>query len=118
MKKERVNGQDLAQHIGEEAILLGEVKEINPLGKSVQLRAPDDTIVNVTLPTPINEYCDGYLEVWGTIQSKSTMSCFSYVFFPRTMFKKHDEQQYTDLLTVLHVLGNKRWRVSRMSESF
>ncbi|XP_012282543.1 uncharacterized protein LOC105700882 isoform X2 [Orussus abietinus] len=90
MKKERVNGQDLAQHIGEEAILLGEVKEINPLGKSVQLRAPDDTIVNVTLPTPINEYCDGYLEVWGTIQSKSTMSCFSYVFFPRTMFKKHE----------------------------
>lgn len=42
----------------------------------------DNVPVNVNLPEPIDGNCEGYVEVYGTALSKSTVSCKRYVHFP------------------------------------
>lgn len=41
--------------------------------------------VNVTLPVPIDNDAEGYIEIHGTLQSASTMNCSNYIVFPLSM---------------------------------
>lgn len=54
---------------------------------STEVTTTDDVRINVTLPEPLDHNASGYIEVRGTIKSKSTMSCKNFVHFPSNMTK-------------------------------
>lgn len=112
MIKKRVNGKFLSSNIGQTVILLGVITKKSPNGKSIEITTTDNASVNVTLPEPLDGNAEGYIELHGTLQSKSTMSCNFYVTFPSAMTEKFDANQYNEMLSVLNVIGPKRWRTS------
>ncbi|KAF7417818.1 hypothetical protein HZH68_000471 [Vespula germanica] len=112
MAKKRINGRYLGQNIGEEAILLGTINRKSSNGKNIELLTTDGVQVNVTLNEALDINAEGYIEIHGTVQSKGTMSCNSFILFPTSMTAKFQTNQYNDLLTVLNVLGTKKWMVS------
>ncbi|XP_048510501.1 replication protein A 14 kDa subunit-like isoform X2 [Athalia rosae] len=90
MIKKRINGQLLAQHIGDQMILLGFVNKVNSNGTSLELKTSDNMLVTVDLQEPIDSCLEGYVEVHGTVQSKSTVSCNSFVQFPPEMTEEFE----------------------------
>lgn len=112
MTKKRVNGKLLPSNVGQAVILLGVITKKSSNGKSIEVTTTDNTPVNVTLPEPLDGNAEGYIEVHGTLQSKSTMSCNFYITFPTSMTEKFDANQYNEMLSVLNVIGPKRWRIS------
>jgi replication factor A3 len=46
------------------------------------LLTTDNVSVNVSLPEPIDGIAEGFVEVYGTALSKSTVSCKKYIIFP------------------------------------
>lgn len=112
MITKRIAGRYLAQHIGDEVILLGTINRKSSNGKNVELRTVDGTQVNVTLAETLNGDLEDYIEVYGTVQSKGTMSCRSYIHFPPAKTQKFNANQYNDCLAVLNVLGTKAWSIS------
>ncbi|XP_076243777.1 replication protein A 14 kDa subunit [Calliopsis andreniformis] len=110
--KKRIDGRRLAQNIGDQVILLGTVGKKSSNGKNIELRTTDGVVVNVTLPEPIDGNAEGYIEVHGTVHSKSTMACSSYILFPPSMTEKFDADQYNELMVILNVLGPRKWRIS------
>ncbi|KAG7205794.1 hypothetical protein KM043_007739 [Ampulex compressa] len=118
MVKKRIDGRRLAQNVGEQVILLGTVANKSSNGKNIELKTTDGASVNVTLPEPLDSNVEGYLEVHGTLQSKSTMSCSSFVNFPVHMTDGFDVDQYNEMIVVLNVLGDKKWRMSENDAGF
>ncbi|KZC14806.1 PREDICTED: uncharacterized protein LOC107192914 [Dufourea novaeangliae] len=108
----RIDGRRLVQNAGEKVILLGTVVKTGFQGKNIELRTTDGVHVNVTLPECIDENTEGYIEVHGTLQSKSTMACHSYILFPLSMTEKFDADQYNELMAILNVLGPGKWKIS------
>ncbi|XP_043264590.1 replication protein A 14 kDa subunit-like [Colletes gigas] len=111
MHKNRIDGRRLAQNIGEQVILLGTVGKKSSNGKNIELKTTDGVQVNVTLPEPIDGNADGYIEVHGTVHSKSTMACSNYILFPASMTENFDPEQYNEMMVILNVLGPKKWRM-------
>lgn len=58
---------------------------------SAEITSTDDVRINVTFPEPLDNDASGYVEVHGTIKSKSTMSCTNFVCFPSSMIKDFGE---------------------------
>ena len=112
MLKKRIDGRRLAQNVGQQVILLGTVANKSSNGKNIELRTTDGVQVNVTLPNPIDGNAEGYIEVHGTLHSKSTMACDNFVLFPASMTDKFDAEQYNELMVILNVLGPRKWRMS------
>ncbi|KAJ8676073.1 hypothetical protein QAD02_011859 [Eretmocerus hayati] len=112
MPSKRISGQQLGQSINSEIVLLGEVKKISSNGKGVELLTTDNVPVNVSLPEPIDGNCEGFLEVYGTALSKSTVSCNSYVHFPPELSQDFESEKYNAYLTTLHIIGDKKWKMS------
>lgn len=112
MLKKRIDGRRLAQNIGEQVILLGTVGKKSSNGRSIELTTTDGVLVNVTLPEPIDGNPEGYIEIQGTAQSKSTVACSSYILFPASMTGKFQAEQYNELMVILNILGPKKWRIS------
>lgn len=54
---------------------------MSPSSKSIELVTTDDVKVNVSLPEPFDGNHEGYLEVYGAVQSKTTVLCDSYAVF-------------------------------------
>ncbi|XP_029046593.1 replication protein A 14 kDa subunit-like [Osmia bicornis bicornis] len=112
MVKSRIDGFRLAQNVGGEVIILGTIEKKSSNGQNIELKTTDGVQVNVTLPEPLDFNAEGYIEVHGTLNSKSTMSCSSYVLFPPSMTEDFDSDQYNEMLTLLNILGPKKWMIS------
>ncbi|XP_076647689.1 replication protein A 14 kDa subunit [Halictus rubicundus] len=112
MLKKRIDGRRLAQNVGEQVILLGTVGKKSSNGKNIEIRTTDGVQVNVTLPEPIDGNAEGYIELHGTLHSKSTMACSNYILFPPSLTEKFDADQYNELMVILNVLGPGKWRMS------
>ncbi|XP_076291778.1 replication protein A 14 kDa subunit [Lasioglossum baleicum] len=112
MLKKRIDGRRLAQNVGEQVILLGTVEKKSSNSKNIEIRTTDGVQVNVTLPEPIDGNAEGYVELHGTLHSKSTMACSNYILFPPSMTEKFDAEQYNDLMVILNVLGPRKWRMT------
>nr|XP_003707748.2 PREDICTED: replication protein A 14 kDa subunit-like [Megachile rotundata]XP_012151276.1 PREDICTED: replication protein A 14 kDa subunit-like [Megachile rotundata] len=112
MMKNRIDGHRLAQNVGELVILLGTVGKKSSNGKNIELKTTDGVAVNVTLPEPIDSNVEGYIEVHGTLNSKSTMACSSYILFPSSMTEDFDSDHYNEALSLLNVLGPRKWKIS------
>lgn len=56
--------------------------QVSSSGTGIELETTDKVLVNVNLPEPITEIAEGYIEVYGTAMSRSTISCKSYIIFP------------------------------------
>ncbi|XP_046412669.1 replication protein A 14 kDa subunit-like [Neodiprion fabricii] len=112
MIKKRINGQLVSQHIGDQIILLGSINKINPSGTSMELKTSDNMIITVSLSEPIDSHLEGYIEVHGTVQSKSSISCSNFVRFPNEMTEKFDLEQYNDLILLSNTLGSNKWKMS------
>ncbi|OAD62561.1 Replication protein A 14 kDa subunit [Eufriesea mexicana] len=110
--KKRIDGRRLAQNIGEQVILLGTIGKKSSSGKNLELRTTDGIQVNVTLPDPIDSNAEGYIEVHGTLHSKSTMNCSNYIVFPPNMTENFGADQYNELMDILNVLGPEKWKKS------
>ncbi|XP_033219782.1 replication protein A 14 kDa subunit-like [Belonocnema kinseyi] len=115
MLKKRIRGQDLPQNMGEVVILLGKVLSAGQDGKSVQIKTTDDVQVNVALPEPIDGNAEGYIEVSGTVKSKSTLSASSFTLFPPEMTENFSIDTYNEVLMLQNLLGDKKWRFSEDS---
>lgn len=63
----------------------------SPNGMSIELTTTDNALINVTLPEPLNHDISGYVEVRGTVKSKSTLLCKNFVCFPSDMTKTFGE---------------------------
>ncbi|XP_043500590.1 uncharacterized protein LOC122523089 [Polistes fuscatus] len=111
MAKERINGRYLPQKVGEEVILLGTISRKSSNGRGIELLTTDGIKVNVTLNEPLSGNDEGYIEVHGIAQSKSTISCNNYILFPSDLTCTFQPNQYNDLCSVLHLLGNKKWSI-------
>ncbi|OXU30781.1 hypothetical protein TSAR_008775 [Trichomalopsis sarcophagae] len=114
----RIGGQQLGQHVNSDIVLLGQIKKISSNGKAVELATVDNVPVNVNLPEPIDGNCEGYIEVYGTALSKSTVSCKRYVHFPPELSNNFESEKYNAFLSTLHVIGDKKWKISADDEPY
>ncbi|XP_051176903.1 uncharacterized protein LOC127291704 [Leptopilina boulardi] len=105
----RIRGQDLAQNIGEEVILLGKVGMVSPNGKSIELVTLDDVKVNISLPEPFNGNSQCYLEIHGNVQSKTTVLCNSLFTFLAEDNLNVVKENYNEMLLIGNLLGDKKW---------
>lgn len=111
MNLKRIDGHQLSRKVGEEVIILGTISKVSSSGKNLQLKTTDHVLVNVALPEPVNTEVNGYVQVEGTVQSKSTIECSKYMLFPSSMTNDFDVEQYNQLLTILNLLGPKMWKM-------
>nr|XP_033342634.1 uncharacterized protein LOC117229872 isoform X1 [Megalopta genalis] len=88
MARPRVNGRHLAQNVGEEVILLGTIRNKSSNGTNVEIMTMDGIQVNVTLSVPIDGNAEGYIELRGKLNSKSTMACSDYILLPSDVVDK------------------------------
>lgn len=109
---------------------------------SVTLKTTDEEMINVSFPEAIEQLqMHEYLEVYGKVQSKNTLSAVSYVHFPSSMtdnfckdwfwnyklllFMKRPQllihwlirivsgaKTYNETLAYLLLLGDKKWKMS------
>ncbi|XP_043595250.1 uncharacterized protein LOC122573223 isoform X1 [Bombus pyrosoma] len=126
MIKKRIEGRQLAQNVGEQVIILGTIGKVRDLfdinkgsnGKNIELKTTDGVQVNVTLPVPIDNDAEGYIEIHGTLQSASTMNCSNYIVFPLSMTENFDVDRYKQLMVILNVLGPGKWKMSEDETGF
>lgn len=118
MLEKRIIGQHLSQNINSEVILLGEVKKVSSNGKGVELLTTDNITVNVNLPEPIDGNCEGLVEIHGTALSKSTVACKTYIHFPPEKADNFESDKYNAFLLALHVIGDKKWKLSLDDEPY
>ncbi|KYM95922.1 PREDICTED: uncharacterized protein LOC108779858 [Cyphomyrmex costatus] len=102
----RMLGKRLTQRIGQEAIVLGRITEKSSDGKSAEIMTTDDVRINMTFVEPL-ENISGYIEARGTVRSKSTMSCNSFVCFSPSMTKDFDSNAYNTMVNVRCAVGNQ-----------
>ncbi|KYN30804.1 hypothetical protein ALC56_14615 [Trachymyrmex septentrionalis] len=103
----RILGKRLAQRIGQEAIVLGRITEKSSDGKSAEITTTDDARINMMFLEPLDSNASGYIEVRGTVKSKSTMSCNSFVCFPPSMTKDFDSNSYNTMVNMRCAVGNQ-----------
>ncbi|EZA49620.1 uncharacterized protein LOC105284534 isoform X2 [Ooceraea biroi] len=103
----RTLGKRLGQRIDQEAIVLGRITGKTSDGMSTEITTTDDARINVTFREPLDSNASGYIEVRGTVKSKSTMSCSSFVCFPQSMTKEFDADGYNTMVHMRCALGNK-----------
>lgn len=58
---------------------------------SAEITTTDDARINVTFLEPLDSNESGYIEVRGTVKSKSTMACNNFICFPSKMTKDFGE---------------------------
>ncbi|XP_076382924.1 replication protein A 14 kDa subunit-like [Megalopta genalis] len=104
MERMRVNGRHLAQKVGEEVVLLGIIKNKSSNGTNVEIMTMDGIQVNVTLSVPIDGHAEGYIELRGKLNSKSTMACSYYILLPPDVVHKFDTDQYNHCVNLLNVI--------------
>ncbi|XP_033189497.1 uncharacterized protein LOC117231309 [Bombus vosnesenskii] len=118
MIKKRIEGRQLAQNVGEQVIILGTIGKKGSNGKNIEVKTTDGVQVNVTLPVPIDNDAEGYIEIHGTLQSASTMNCSNYIVFPLSMTENFDVDRYKQLMVILNVLGPGKWKMSEDETGF
>ncbi|XP_033342635.2 replication protein A 14 kDa subunit-like [Megalopta genalis] len=104
MARPRVNGRHLAQNVGEEVILLGTIRNKSSNGTNIEIMTTDGVQVSVTLSVPIDGNAEGYIELRGKLNSKSTMACSDYILLPSDVVDKFDIHQYNHLVNLLKVM--------------
>lgn len=57
----------------------------------IEITTTDDIRINVMLPQPFDGDVSGFIEVRGTVKSKSTMACDSFICFSANMTKDFGE---------------------------
>lgn len=107
MSDKRILGKRLAQRVGQEAIVLGRITEKSSDGKSAEITTTDNARINVTFPESLDNDTSGYVEVRGTVKSKSTMSCSNFVSFPSSMTKDFDANGYNTMVHMRCAVGNQ-----------
>ncbi|XP_058794725.1 uncharacterized protein LOC131666245 [Phymastichus coffea] len=108
----RITGKQLTDYTTKDVILLGQIKKISSNGKGIEMSTTDNVLVNVNLPEPINEVAEGYIEVYGTAMSRSTVSCKSYIIIPPEMSDNFETDKYNALLSTLLVIESKKWKIN------
>ncbi|KAL0104879.1 hypothetical protein PUN28_016493 [Cardiocondyla obscurior] len=102
----RVLGKRLGQRIGQEAIVVGRITEKSSDGMSAEVTTTDDARINVTFLEPL-ENVSGYIEVRGTVKSKSTMSCNKYVCISTDITNNFDTNSYNTMVNIRCAVGNE-----------
>ncbi|KAK2582056.1 hypothetical protein KPH14_002761 [Odynerus spinipes] len=105
--QKRIDGRNLAKHLGDQVILLGTIKRKGANGKNIELLTTDGVQVNVTLNEALDVNAEGYIEIHGTAQSSSTVLCSYYILFPSYMTATFSEKQYNEYLVLANILGPK-----------
>ncbi|XP_029665424.1 uncharacterized protein LOC115236850 [Formica exsecta] len=103
----RILGKRLAQRVGQEAIVLGRITGKSSDSKSAEITTTDDARINVAFPKSLDEDISGYVEVRGTVKSKSTMSCNNFLLFPLSMTKDFDVNGYNTMVHMRCAVGNQ-----------
>lgn len=103
----------MSNYVGKPVVLLGKVEETNSGGKVVKLTTTDNVQVNVTLPTPLEENVGRYIEVQGTLQSKSTMSCTSFIVISEAVVEEFDAEVYDATIKLYHLFGKDIWTMCK-----
>lgn len=103
----RILGKRLGQRVGQEAIVLGRITGKSSDGKSAEITTTDDTRINVTFPETLDNDASGYVEIRGTVKSKSTMFCNNFVCFPSSMTKDFDVNGYNTVVHTRCAVGNQ-----------
>ncbi|XP_011876709.1 PREDICTED: uncharacterized protein LOC105566917 [Vollenhovia emeryi] len=107
MSDVRVLGKRLGQRVGQEAIVLGRITEKSSDGMNAEITTTDDAQINVTFPEPLDSNASGYIEVRGTVKSKSTMSCGNFVCFAPDVTKDFDVNSYNTMVNMRCAVGNQ-----------
>ncbi|XP_014480375.1 PREDICTED: replication protein A 14 kDa subunit-like [Dinoponera quadriceps] len=107
MSDKRTLGKRLGQRVGKEAIVLGRITEKSANGMNIELTTTDNALINVTLPQPLDHNASGYIEVRGTVKSKSTLLCKNFVCFPPDITKTFDETKYNNIMNIRHAIGDQ-----------
>ncbi|XP_071561820.1 uncharacterized protein [Temnothorax nylanderi] len=107
MSDTRVLGKRLGQRVNQEAIVLGRITEKSSDGMSAEITTTDDARVNVTFLEPLTSDLSDYIEVHGTVKSKSTMSCSRVIYFPSDMSKDFDTNGYNTMMNMRCAVGNE-----------
>ncbi|XP_012533570.1 uncharacterized protein LOC105835117 [Monomorium pharaonis] len=107
MSDKRILGKRLGQRIGQDVIVLGRVTEKSSDGMSAEITTTDDAHINVTFPEPLDSDASDYIEVRGTVKSKSTMSCKNFLCFPPNLTADFDVNNYNTMVTIRCVLENR-----------
>ncbi|XP_012219193.1 uncharacterized protein [Linepithema humile] len=107
MSDKRILGKRLGQCVGQEAIVLGRITMKSTDGMSTEITTTDDARINVTFPELLDNDASSYIEVHGTVKSKSTMSCTNFVCFPSSMTKDFDVNGYNTMVNMLCAVGNQ-----------
>lgn len=87
--------------------MLGRITEKSSDGKSAEITTTDDARINVTFLEPLDNNESGYIEVRGTVKSKSTMSCSKFVCFSPSMTKDFNLNGYNTMATMRCAVGNQ-----------
>ncbi|XP_017886430.1 uncharacterized protein LOC108628773 [Ceratina calcarata] len=107
IKKPRITSQLTNKYIGKEVILLGTVRNKSSNGKNLEILSTDGGAINVTIPEPIDGNVEGYIEVHGILQSRTTMNCSRYIIFPPEISNEFDESAYKEMATLISLLGDR-----------
>lgn len=105
--KPRITSQLANKYLGKEVILLGTVRNKSSNGKNLEILSVDGGVINVTIPEPVDGNVEGYIEVHGVLQSRTTMNCNSYVIIPPEVSNDFDESAYKEMAVLLSLLGDR-----------
>jgi len=103
----RILGKRLGQRVSQEAIVLGRITEKSKDGMNAEITTTDDARINVTFNKPLDSDASGYIEVRGSVKSKSTMSCNSFTCFSPSMIKDFDINGYNAMLNISCAVGKQ-----------
>lgn len=109
--KTRIDGHSIQQFVGQEVIILGTVHKVAPSGQSIEFRTTDGTLLNVRLPEVLDSDFMGYIEIHGTVQSKTTITAKNFVCFPEDVTKDFNVESYNETVRILNILGKNKWRL-------
>ncbi|XP_011633127.1 uncharacterized protein LOC105424541 isoform X1 [Pogonomyrmex barbatus] len=103
----RILGKRLGQRAGQEAIVLGKITEKSSDGMSAEITTTDDARINVTFHEPLDSNVSNYIEVRGTVKSRSTMFSNNFICFPPDMIKDFDANSYNKMVNVRYAIANQ-----------
>ncbi|XP_063992694.1 uncharacterized protein LOC135170628 [Diachasmimorpha longicaudata] len=104
MGRPRVMGTNLGKEIGNRITLFGMIKAVSSNQTNVELLTPDNIKVNVSLPEPFTEPAEGGMDVFGVVQSKSTISADGYVYRKPEELEMFSCQDYQDYLILVNTM--------------
>merc|ERR1712193_337759 len=109
----RVLGSQLPRNVGRAVTVMGTVvaNSLDHSGSHFRLNTADNQTVNVTMSLPLNERLDGLVEIHGTVDTPTDMTCHEYVMFPPESALNFDMSAYEKALTFLHRLPARSYDV-------